>query len=159
MAIIAWRVVRAKYAAPPYDPFDGEGARKSGGRWNSPGVAMVYTTWAISLAVLETLVHAEELNSLLEKRMASFAFDDADVAVAGVAANKPLSLAEYRMIGDTWIAAKTSPVLRVPSVVIPQEFNYLLNPEHPDFPRIRPTATKWEPLPIDRRLLETKGPP
>ena len=156
MALTAWRVVHAKFTVPPYDPFDGQGAKLFGGRWNSAGVAAVYATWSISLAVLESLVHARKLDSLLELRIAALTFSDGDVADAPAWRGSALPLAESRAFGDAWIDAKTSPVLRLPSVVIPQEFNYLMNPEHPDFARIRKTATKWGPLPIDRRLLETK---
>ena len=156
MALTAWRVVRATYTLPPYDPFDGQGAKLFGGRWNSAGVSAVYATWSISLAVLESLVHSKQLERLLELRIASLSLREEDVADAPGWRGSALPLPESRAFGDAWITAKTSPVLRVPSVVIPQEFNYLLNPEHPDFARARKTATKWEPLPIDRRLLETK---
>jgi RES domain-containing protein len=156
MALTAWRVADAKYTVAPYDPFDGQGAKLFGGRWNSAGVAAVYATWSVSLAVLESLVHARKLDSLLGLRIASLTISEADVSDAPAWRGSPLPLAESRAIGDAWIAAKTTPVLRLPSVVIPQEFNYLMNPEHPEFPRIRATASKWGPLPIDRRLLETK---
>ncbi len=157
MEITAWRVSAAKYVRPPYDPLDGEGARGLGGRWNSPGVPMVYLSATLSLAILEVLVNGQQLLSLLDKVAARLQFTDADVtAVEPRATGQLRPLAESQTFGNAWIAAKSSAVLRVPSVVIPQEFNYLMNPEHPDFPRIRATATKWGPLPIDRRLLETK---
>ncbi len=157
MDLIAWRVSSAKYVRLPYDPLDGEGARGLGGRWNSPGVPMVYLSATLSLAILEVLVNGKQLLSLLDKVAARLQFTDVDVtAVEPRSTGQPRPIAESQAFGNAWIAAKTSPLLRVPSVVIPQEFNYLMNPEHADFPRIRATATKWEPLPIDRRLLETK---
>jgi RES domain-containing protein len=155
----AWRVVRAKYAAPPHDPFDGEGARLQGGRWNSPGVAVTYTSGALSLAVLETLVHADDPELLRDRVAIRFEFVDALVTTVGAADlpkdwTNPDAPPSLKAIGDAWVASGRSLLLRVPSAVIPVEFNYLCNPAHPDFKKlvIEPAA----PLPIDPRLLKKR---
>jgi RES domain-containing protein len=126
-----FRVCRAVYAR-----LDGEGARRVGGRWNSPGRAVVYMAGSISLAVLENLVHLTRedfpvgyvvIGAVLPTHLPILAPED--LAGAG-------QLASSQMLGDHWLEEQTSAVLRVPSVIVPQEYNYLLNPKHPDFAQI-----------------------
>jgi RES domain-containing protein len=138
MTIRAWRIVKPKHAAAA---FTGEGARKYGGRWNSPGRAVVYVSATASLAVLETLVHlrSRELTQryvLLEVQFDSEmveAVDPEDLPQAWRSADPPT---EAQRFGDEWLAKASSAILRVPSVIVPAEWNYLLNPAHPDFGRI-----------------------
>ena len=133
MARTIYRVCRARNAR-----LDGEGARLAGGRWNSPGRAVVYMTESVALAVLENLVH-----------MSPQDFPTGYVSVAAVlpdglnmATEQDLRLrADLRglssqALGDWWIDSKMSAVLEVPSAVVTGEHNYLLNPAHPDFARI-----------------------
>jgi RES domain-containing protein len=122
--------------------FDGEGARLYGGRWNSPGFPMVYTAGSQSLAVLEMLVHLDN-SGLLEKYVfIEVTLDDAMVTVVAAAdllrdwRADPAPL-QLRAIGDDWVASGASVVLRVPSSVIPAENNYLLNPKHADFAKLK----------------------
>jgi RES domain-containing protein len=117
--ILAWRLCRAPYAA-----LDGEGARLFGGRWNSPGRPVVYLADHPALAVLEVLVHLDlppedlpEDYVLLRVRL-----PDAQAVGSG---------ADARPAGDAWLAAGEVAVLRVPSVLVPQAENLLLNPRHP----------------------------
>jgi len=133
----AWRVVKARYAATS---FDGEGAREFGGRWNSIGHAVVYTAATTSLGLLEILVHADAV--LLPHYVAVAAtFDNALVEVIDPdllpddwrSNPPPFGL---RRLGDEWIRSGRSCVLELPSVVIPHERNYLLNPAHEDFSHI-----------------------
>ena len=157
MSNIAWRVVKAKYAAHPYNPFDGEGARLYGGRWNNPGVAVVYLSGALSLAVLETLVHTDDKSDLLGRVAIRVAFPAHLVTTADLSAlpagwSNPDAPAALKAIGDEWVSSAASVLLRIPSAVIPVEFNYLCNPHHPDFSKI--TIGKVQPLPIDPRLLK-----
>jgi RES domain-containing protein len=155
--IPAWRVVRAEYAAPPYNPFDGKGSFRVGGRWNSPGIAVVYTFGSIALALLEILVHADSLASIAGHVVFSLSIpeelvthvDEGELLTHWQAPHAPAFLQE---IGDRWVAIGTSAVLRVPSAVVSTEYNYVLNPAHPDFGRIV-RGTK-QPLPIDSRLLK-----
>jgi RES domain-containing protein len=134
LTITSWRVVKKRFAETA---FDGEGARRFGGRWNSAGHAMVYTAGTTSLAVLEILVHSDAgLLPYYATIPVSFGSDVVDVVEpdllpAGWRTHpSPFAL---KKIGDDWIDSKRSCVLRVPSAVVPHEWNYLLNPAHPDF--------------------------
>lgn len=137
MTITSWRVVKQRFVAAA---FDGEGAREFGGRWNSVGRAVVYTAATTSLALLEILVNAD--TTLLPHYVAIPAtFDrslielvDADILPVGWRSSPPPF--ELKRIGDGWIGSHRSCVLQVPSAVIPHEWNYLLNPAHPDFSSI-----------------------
>lgn len=152
MKLQAWRIVRVRHAATA---FDGEGAWRYGGRWNSRGTRIVYTSATLSLAALEILVH---LNPPVpfEYRAIPVEFDarlvqkvDPGALPAGWAEHPP-SVASQQ-IGDAWAREGRSAVLEVPSVIVPGESNFLIHPTHPDFPRIRlGTAI---PFALDRRLL------
>lgn len=153
----AWRIVKAKYAAAA---FDGEGARLYGGRWNSPGTAMIYTADSPSLAALELLVGLEEASFL--SGFVLVPVDMPDEAIAEVETSQlpadwraypaPPALARQ---GDAWVRGATSLALRVPSVVVPQQSNLLLNPGHPDFRSLVLGAP--EPFHLDSRLLRRAG--
>ena len=147
----AWRIVKEKRAA---NAFSGEGAAKTGGRWNSRGVAVVYTSSTKALATLESLVH---LNPPVTFKYVALpiTFDDALVETLPTN-NLP---ADWRteppppstkIIGDDWVKAARSAVLALPSVIT-GETNYLVNPAHPDFVKIR--IGKPEPFTFDPRLL------
>lgn len=148
----AWRIVKVRHAATA---FDGEGARRYGGRWNSTGTRLVYTSGTRALAALETLVH---LNPpiVLQYVAIPVAFDAALVETIPPSA-LPADWTEAppppstRRTGDLWVTQARSAVLEVPSVIIPGEPNYLLNPAHADFKRIRIGGA--EPFSFDPRLL------
>ncbi len=130
----AWRMVREKFAATA---FTGEGAAKTGGRWNSRGVAMVYTSATRSLAALEILVH---LNPPMRFRYSirRIEFEERLVERFTMAAlpsdwRMEPPTPSTRRIGDDWARSLRSAILAVPSIIIPDETNYLLNPAHPDF--------------------------
>jgi RES domain-containing protein len=133
----AWRMVKEKHLATA---FSGEGAAKTGGRWNSRGVAVVHASATRSLAALETLLH---LNPpvLFNYRIIRIEFDEGWVERLKLTAlpsdwkvePPPLST---RRLGDDWARSSRSAILAVPSVIIPDETNYLLNPAHPDFRKI-----------------------
>jgi RES domain-containing protein len=135
----AWRVFQRKHAATA---FSGEGARRFGGRFNSPGTAIVYTASSISLATLEMLVHLESSDLLRKYRMRQASFHPS-LVLQLTAKDLPRNWrrspapAALKAIGDEWAASQTSAVLQVPSAVIPTEFNYLFNPNHPDFVKVR----------------------
>ncbi len=148
----AWRIVKEKHAATA---FTGEGAALMGGRWNSRGSHIVYTSGAASLAALETLVH---LNPLMRFKYVVFRieFDEALIEKI-VPADLPPDWREQppppstKQIGDLWFKQTRSAVLELPSVIVPGESNYLLNPSHTDFRTI--TIAKPEPFSFDPRLL------
>ena len=150
--MFVWRLTLRKHAAP-----NGEGARTYGGRWNRPGTPVVYTSASLSLAVLEYLVHVDSDN--LPASLVSIEATVPDnlhiktISIAQLPGNWkdipiPVALQE---LGSAWSTAMTSPVLRVPSAVIESEWNYLLNPLHPDFRRI--TWKQPTPFSFDPRLL------
>lgn len=148
----AWRIVKKKHAATA---FVGEGAYRSGGRWNSVGVRVVYASATQALATLENLVH---LNPRVAFRYAAFQMEFDDVlmekfSVAALPANwkdePPPPSAQA--VGDRWVQEARSAVLELPSVLVPGESNYLLNPAHPDFPKVN--IGPAEPFSLDPRLL------
>lgn len=139
-----WRICQDKHK---HTAFDGVGASLFGGRWNSKGLKMVYTSECLSLAALEVFVHLELADKTKPFVCISAEITD-DIAVEtmdidyiiqlsptpnGRTYPAPSVLAES---GDRWLSEKRTVVLLVPSAVVPQEHNYLLNPEHPDFAKI-----------------------
>ncbi len=138
MPLSAWRIVKAKHAAPA---FSGIGARLAGGRWNTPGHAVVYTAASASLAMLEMLVHLQSEELLKRYVLFEVTFDDSLVTTIAPASlpktwRKSPPPTALQRIGDAWLAAGASAILRVPSVIVPAEHNYLLSPAHADFARI-----------------------
>ena len=133
--VTGWRLVRPAHAQ---EAFSGRGARLYGGRWNSPGVAVVYGSSTLSLAVLELLVHVPASLTPPDCVHIEFHFEEALVEKVE-SSTLPANWRDYpappelQAIGDAWMANRSSAVLQVPSAVIPLEFNYLLNPDHPDF--------------------------
>ncbi len=132
-----WRIVPEGRAG---SAFDGEGARRFGGRWNSPGVLVVYASQHKSLAALEQLVH---YHPQLPNRFKAFRFQVPDSLIQTLPARSlPLDWRQsppppsVQSLGDAWAKASRSAVLAVPSILIPEELNYLLNPAHRDFQRI-----------------------
>lgn len=144
-----WRIATAEHRV-----FDGEGARRYGSRWTPKGVAVVYASATLSLAALERFVHTEpDLEPL--KLVAVPVDADGDIAVQSLdAAALPADWRTYPApeslgrLGAEWVSAARTPLLAVPSAVIPHERNYLLNPTHPDFGRLTigpPTPFSFDP--------------
>jgi RES domain-containing protein len=148
----AWRILKAKHVATA---FSGKGAADNGGRWNSPGVPVVYTSSTKSLAALESLVH---LNPpvLFRYVVIRIIFDDALVEIVPAKTLpaewwvEPPSTSS-QAVGDAWMRAARSAVLALPSVIISGEPNYLLNPAHPDLKKI--SIGKPEKFTFDPRSL------
>ena len=151
--ITAWRICKKRLARTA---FSGLGARLYGGRWNSPGTAVVYLSQSQSLAALEILVHLEMADALRHYQACPVTFDDALVTAINPATlpktwRKDPPPRALQKLGDAWAAAGTSAVLAVPSAIVPAERNYLLNPAHPDMKRVR--IGRPQPFRFDRRLL------
>lgn len=156
MSVSAWRIVKRKLVP---EAFTGEGARLYGGRWNSPGTRIVYTSQSQALAALEILVHLESEEILEHYAMIEVRFDPLLITSVHKSKLPPDWRAEpppasLHSVGDDWAAAGVSAVLQVPSAIIPDESNYLLNPAHADFSKI--TIGKPAPFPFDPRLLAKK---
>ena len=136
----AWRLVAPK-RGDQREAFSGEGARLFGGRWNSPGIPVVYSSSSLSLAALETLVHADRRRFsreyvafklyLPEELTLELREDDLPEDWQARAVSEGA-----RRIGDAWAETEASVVLSVPSVIVPVERNFLLNPQHPRFPEL-----------------------
>ena len=150
----AWRIVKSKLAATA---FSGDGARKFGGRWNSPGAPVVYLAGSTSLAILEMLVHLNAPELLHRYVLFEITFNPS-LLVAVHPSSLPKNWRKspappaLQKIGDTWANSNTSALLQVPSAIVPTEFNYLLNPHHPDLKKI--TVHPKFPLRFDPRLLK-----
>jgi RES domain-containing protein len=141
-----YRVCRAIHAR-----LDGEGARRVGGRWNSPGHAVVYMAESISLAVLENLVHMSKQDFPVGYVSVSAFIPDALSILTEDDVGMHLLHAGPKELGDHWIDSLASAVLRVRSAVVPDEFNFLLNPTHPEFEQI--IAEPAIPFAFDERLF------
>ena len=153
MTLRVWRTTRAKYAA---DAFTGEGARLYGGRWGELGVPLVYTSAHLSLSVLEVLVQLVDYADLEDYLAVPATFDTSLVETVALEdlpegwRSLPPSRAT-RAWGSRWGRERRSAVLRVPSVVVPEEANYILNPLHADFRAIEVGEART--LEIDPRLV------
>ncbi|MBX9580323.1 MAG: RES family NAD+ phosphorylase [Gemmataceae bacterium] len=152
MTVRVWRIDQVRWAATS---FSGEGARLYGGRWNSPGRSVVYVAEHPGLAALEVLVHAipeRRLRTgycLIEAIVPPELIDPIPDLPDDWAADPPPETA--RAVGDRWLAADDSrPALRIPSAVVPDGFNYLLNPLHPRFAEVR--IGQPQPFRFDPRL-------
>lgn len=150
--ITVWRLCAAKYAPTA---FSGEGAELYGGRWSPRGVRIAYCAESRALAVVETIANSEERERL---RAREWIFICAEVPGESIErpARFPEAWRQYphpqetQGVGAEWIKSRRSVALRVPSAVVPGEFNYLLNPAHPDFKRVK--IGQPEPFSFDPRL-------
>jgi len=149
----AWRIVRA---ARIRNAFTGEGSRLYGGRWNSRGTSVIYASEHESLAALEILVHIMPLSPTV--RYFSFRLERDDKLTEYFPiknlppdwnAEPPVSGSMW--VGDDWVRSGRSAVLALPSLLSTSELNFLLNPTHPDFKKIK-IASPVEYL-FDPRML------
>ncbi len=133
-----YRLLRREFASP--DPFSGEGSFLYGGRWSSPGTRLSYASSYRSLAVLEYRAHIDAAFASQDLVIASlFVPDDVTVApTPPLPANWRQTPASenLRAIGDRFVASFEAAIMLVPSVILPEESNALINPNHPDIKRI-----------------------
>ena len=120
--MLAWRLCRE-----PFADLSGEGARRFGGRWNSPGRPLVYAASSAALAVLEVRVHLDLPLELLPEDYVLLTVHLGDVPVEEVSSIPGFPQA----FGDSWLRELRTPVLQVPSTIVPESSNLLLNPVHP----------------------------
>jgi RES domain-containing protein len=144
VSLSAWRLVRAERVG---DAFSGEGARLHGGRWNAPGLPVVYCAGNRSLAALEVLVHLPRAMRGAEFVLFRVEFEERHVMRLPseqlperwwVTPPPP----KVQALGDDWLRAGRAPVLRVPSVLVPEEPNYLFNPGHATFASFAPVRER-----------------
>ncbi len=148
-----WRICRARFAG---EAFSGLGARRFGGRWNSRGVPMVYSSSSLALAAIELFVHLEP----------NLQPDDLVSIAALLPKGEPAQRLEpdklprgwwkddfepLRELGDKWIREKSSLAIEVPSAALRTEWNVLLNPLHPEVAKIK--IEKPQPFHFDARMF------
>lgn len=139
----------------------GFGAARSGGRWNSKGVYVLYTSQNISLAQLETLKRYETGRLKVSKKCL-LVLQVPGRSVQKVAASdlprrwrKDPAPGYLQKMGDRFYHRNKSLILKVPSALNPEEHNYVINCRHKDFTRIKVESVK--PISIDRRLIKSLG--
>lgn len=149
--ISVWRIVKPKYA---HCAFDGEGSRLVGGRWNHEGTSVVYTSESLSLAALELFVQIEGSPTM---PLVSIEVQISEKIIKTLN-DLPQRWNAYPVAttsqdcGTKWVQENSSAVLKVPSVIIPSEFNYLLNPNHEDFKDI--VIKDPKPFTFDARMFK-----
>jgi RES domain-containing protein len=147
--LTVYRICKAKYPAN-----DGEGARRAGGRWNHKGTAILYCGATASLCALEVLAHSSMLPAdmiVVQARVPnSLPIQTVEESDLPPGWSSPIPSKKTQDLGTDWVRSGATAVLSVPSVIIPSERNFLLNPAHPDFARIRFFPPR--PFTFDTRL-------
>ena len=155
--MILWRISRRK-------TLDGIGGLLASARWHTKGHRVVYLAETPAGAVTEVLVHLEvdplnppnglkllKVATVPVPKVTTGAVPIENVEVSVLPADWKEDKTVTRSIGDEWLASLRSPLLRVPSVIVRETFNVLLNPEHPDAPSI---VILWaDDFSFDDRLL------
>jgi RES domain-containing protein len=149
--MFAWRL-----ASGNYPPLTGKGARLVGGRWNSPGRPLIYTSESLALCLAECLVHVTgRLPSNYVAFKISFPDGEAEeLNLKTLKAGWERDLAQTRAFGDRWLKEARSLAMIVPSLVLPESRNILLNPQHPNAARMR--LVSQQPFTFDLRLRPTR---
>ncbi|MBL4868604.1 MAG: RES family NAD+ phosphorylase [Pseudomonadales bacterium] len=133
----AWRVADSEYSATVDDMLSGEGAYLCGGRWNSPGFRIVYLGSSLALAAMELLVHLGRPDIIKRFNKLPVSFNESLVMHINID-DLPSNWANNTMqssvqdVGNMWAEDKSSLLLEVPSIAVPGDYNYLLNPNHSD---------------------------
>jgi RES domain-containing protein len=149
--MILFRITSAKYA----DDLSGNGARLYGGRWNSEGKAMVYLASSRSLAILESLAHISPVN--IPNNLVMLTIEAPDDFIAVDTKSLPPNWNEYpepnilKQIGNAFLQKNENLLLKVPSALVPEEFNYLMNPSHSKATKVKVVAKA--PFLFDQRLI------
>jgi RES domain-containing protein len=138
MSVKVWRITHKDYKE---SAFTGEGAKLFGGRFNSEGIPLVYTSGNLSLAMLEIMVQSNGRDyfkqcTVFYAEIPKHLITTPELNDLPGKWNQIPYGKQSQQFGDEWIKSGSSPVLRVPSVVVPIEFNFLMNPLHPEFSKI-----------------------
>jgi RES domain-containing protein len=146
-----WRIASVAHAA-----FDGEGPRRYGSRWTPKGLPAIFASATLSLAALERFVHIDP-DLELEDLVAISVDIGVDIAIQSLAiADLPPDWRAYpappalASVGERWLRESRTLVLSVPSVVIPHERNFILNPAHAEFSALE--IGRAEPFSFDPRM-------
>ncbi|HSC53941.1 MAG TPA: RES family NAD+ phosphorylase [Phnomibacter sp.] len=147
-----YRIAACKYI----NDLSGEGAFRYGARWNSPGTRMLYTAESSALAMLEALAHVTMLPLKQDYCMVRLSIPDSvEILDMGVLPHNWNALPapdSLRSIGTRFIAEGKALALKVPSVLVPDNFNFLINPTFPLFASIKVVAITN--ISFDQRLIK-----
>lgn len=148
-------------AADFIDDISGEGSKLSGARWNYKGTAVLYTSSSIALATLEMLVRIPIRFSIPDLVIAHIKVPDDSVFNVEVKSlprkwNQDPSPDALKKITEKWISNAKFLLMRVPSAVVPQNYNYIINPAHSRFNEVK--IIKKEPFTFDKRILSKINP-
>jgi len=160
LSCIVWRIATdtKNYEA---NDLSGAGAKNTGGRWNAEGDPLVYSSETQALACLETVVHLNASGLPLNRYLVSITIPAAVWADARTETLSSLPVGwdadpsgrASIQVGTAWLRSMASALLRVPSVIVPDEYNVLINPLHPDNGTI--IAVKIRKWLYDPRLMKT----
>jgi RES domain-containing protein len=145
-------VIFHRLAKAAFTPLDGEGARLFGGRWNSAGRPAIYTAASPSLAVLEVLVHLDLPPELMPDDYRLLGIELPDDAPVERLDDAPVDADACLAAGDGFLIRGAALILLVPSVVVPQEHNAIVNVRHPAMDRV--AVITDEPFRFDPRLVD-----
>jgi len=148
--MIVYRLTTGEYARD----ISGAGSRIYGGRWNPVGLAALYTSEFISLAILEILVRASKNTSPPSYTLTSFEIPESDIYQVQLKKLKlewKYDLKYTQGIGEDFLSENQTLCVKVPSAIVPQENNFLLNTLHSDFKKVKFIGS--ELLELDKRLL------
>ena len=155
---VLFRIARTKHAMD----LSGEGARLAGGRWNYKGTPLIYTASSRSLACLEALVHMSQADFLITRKIVLLELPRTIAPQTIDRSRLPGNWRQYPPsfkladIGTQWAVSMKSLLLQVPSAVVPDEFNMLVNPAHPDMKHVK--ITRIEDFLFDKRLDPSGNP-
>jgi len=133
----------------------GEGAGQRGGRWNSVGFPVVYTSMTISLSLLELLIYNATYKELRNNHLMKLEVSEllaTNMPQINVKPEWQKDIGYSRFIGDSFLRSKKSLLLKVPSAIIPEEYNVLINPLHPDIKKVK--IADASPFQFDTRLFK-----
>ena len=150
--MIVYRILNELYK----EDISGNGAAINGSRWNSKNIRMVYTGEYISLSILESLVHLREIDIPEKQYFLTIQIPDVefqDIILSKLKDKWQQHINYTQWIGDQFIKNNEALVLKVPSAIVPQEHNFLINPLHATFKKVKIVNT--ELLELDKRLLQT----
>ena len=149
--MIVYRITNAPYK----NDISGNGAAMYGSRWNSKGIYLLYTSQYISLSILESLVHLKSKEIPPTQYLLHIEFPDekeiAELSYKKIKQNWHEEFEYTQWIGDQFIQNKKSLALKVPSAIVPEESNFLLNPLHEGFKKVKIISS--ELLQLDKRLI------
>ena len=148
-----FRLSSSKYA----NDLSGTGAKMHGGRWNRKGDAVLYTAGTRALALVEVLVHLTNAYIPLNYQLITIYIpDDSILTIPNKSLPEDWNNIEpsdsTAMVSSDWLSSNEYLTLRVPSVVVEGEYNYLVNPAHPDFIKVK--VLQNEVFNFDNRLLK-----